>query len=165
MDFILIVATDLNRGIGFRGTMPWYLPEDLTYFKDVTVGHTVIMGRKTWESLPEKVRPLPHRKNCVITSQDQSAFPESVMVYPDVESALRMNTVEEKPFIMGGGTIYTSVIHNPAVKCIYRTLIHKTFECDTFFPEFETLFRLKTETPRQTSVSGLDYQFQIWERH
>jgi dihydrofolate reductase len=164
LPFHIIVATDLDNGIGKDGTMPWHLPEDLHYFKTLTsqpeggLKPTVIMGRKTWFSLPEKFRPLPNRRNVIISSQAPSQFPNDVHVFSSLDSALSASS--GSVFVMGGGQLYKEAIKHPYLHTVYRTLIHAHFNCDTFFPELGHGFTLVNETEKETSVSGVGYQFQ-----
>ena len=133
----LIVAKSTNNCIGKNGTIPWNLPEDLAFFKKITTGHTVIMGRKTWESLPPKYRPLPNRKNIVITTQKEYTVPEGVDIVHDISEIphLYPNT---KRFIIGGAQIYKETL--PFADTLYITEVHMQVDhCDTFFPHIDML--------------------------
>lgn len=124
----IIVAIAKNRAIGKDNKLLWYLPNDLKHFKDVTTGHTVIMGRKTFDSVG---KPLPKRRNIVVTRQAISI--EDCEVAPSIEAAIALCKAEDEVFIVGGAEIYRQAI--PLTNRIYLTIIDQDFEGDTFFPE------------------------------
>ncbi len=128
----IIVAMDRNHVIGLNNDLPWYLPADLRYFKEKTTGNTIIMGRKTFESIG---RPLPNRRNVVITRSDLD-FPDGVEVIHDLETIKEWN--ERHPdknfFIIGGGNIYRQAIS--FADRLYITWIDEEFTGDTYFPDF-----------------------------
>jgi len=130
----LLVAMDKNHVIGHNNEMPWHLPEDLRYFKETTIGKTIIMGRKTFESIG---RVLPKRKNIVLTRSELD-FPEEIEVIRNIEIVKEWN--EQKPdkefFIIGGGNIFKQVIS--FADRLYITLIDETFSGDVYFPTFST---------------------------
>ncbi|MDN5287033.1 MAG: dihydrofolate reductase [Mucilaginibacter sp.] len=128
MTISIIVAIAKNHAIGKDNKLLWYLPNDLKHFKDVTSGHTVIMGRKTYESVG---RPLPKRRNIVITRQDISI--EGCEAVPSIDEALERCENEEEVFIVGGAEIYRQAV--PLTDRIYLTIIDHEFDGDTFFPE------------------------------
>src|SRR5512138_3832696 len=99
----IIVAIAEDYGIGFQNELLWHIPDDLKRFKKLTLGNTIIMGKKTWESLPKK--PLPGRKNVVITDDPQDVFEQAVTAY-SIEDALKKCRNENEVFIIGGGSIY-----------------------------------------------------------
>lgn len=124
----LIVAISLNNAIGRNNQLLWHIGEDLKYFKKVTSGHTIIMGRKTWESLG---RPLPNRRNIVI-SRSQKAI-EGAEVFPSIEDALAACGTEKEVFIIGGGEIYKQTL--PIANRLYLTIVAQMIDdADTFFP-------------------------------
>ncbi len=130
----LIAGIAQNNCIGKNGTLPWHLPEDLKHFKELTTNKTVIMGRKTWESLPEKFRPLPNRKNVVITRQDDYTVPEGVLTFSSTTDAFAQLSTEDV-FIIGGAELYKQTIdHADALEI---THIDQTVEGDAFFPEID----------------------------
>jgi dihydrofolate reductase len=133
---ISIAAMSENRVIGKNGQLPWRIPEDMKHFKDLTMGHPVIMGRKTWESIPEKFRPLPGRTNIVITRQADYVVPEDVIVSSSVESALKIFP-SEHIYIIGGAEIYAAAM--PHVDKIEMTYVKQTIEGEglTYFPEMD----------------------------
>ena len=133
MKISMILAMDECRGIGFRNALPWHLPADLKRFKDITMGHHVIMGRKTYQSMG---RPLTGRKNIVITRNlnfEAKGFVTSHSVEEALEIARRNQ--EEEVFIIGGGEIYDQAIK--FTDKIYLTTVHTVFNADVFFPELE----------------------------
>jgi dihydrofolate reductase len=125
----IIVAVDKNNGIGCNNQLLCHLPADMKHFKETTSGHTVIMGRKTWDSL--KIQPLPNRKNVVITTQTNFQ-PENVSVVHSINEAIELCKTDNECFIIGGDSIYKQFI--PFSNRIYLTEIHDNFEADTFFP-------------------------------
>jgi len=132
----LIVAVSKNGVIGKDNDLIWHLPKDMRFFKETTMGHHVIMGRKNFESIPHKYSPLPNRTNVVITRQaDYTA--ESCVVVNSVEAALEIanKNGDNEPFIIGGGQIYKLALEANLVDKIYLTKVHHSFEGDTFFPE------------------------------
>lgn len=127
--------------IGFEGGMPWHLPEDLRHFKELTVSHPVIMGRKTWESLPAKQRPLPNRDNIVI-SHDRTFRAPGAVVVCDLEEALDIARQEAIPddgldrseiWVIGGAQLFAEVL--PIASKIYITQIDTTVDADTYAPD------------------------------
>lgn len=136
MHFSIISALDENRGIGHKNGLPWHLPADLKHFKETTLGGTVIMGRKTWESIPEKYRPFKERLNIVI-SRSELELPEGVLLAHSLDEALELaesHGSERKAFVIGGATLYAEAIQHPACEELLLTEIEGTFECDAFFP-------------------------------
>jgi dihydrofolate reductase len=130
----IISAISKNNCIGINNKLPWNLPEDLKRFKDLTTGKVVIMGRKTWESLPQKFRPLPNRKNVIITRQIDYSVPFGVDVFANIEDALK--TFENQDiFIIGGAEIYRQTID--LADSLYITHIHREIRGDAFFPEID----------------------------
>lgn len=158
----LIVAMDQNRVIGYQNSMPWHLPRDLQHFKQVTLHHTIIMGRKTYESIG---RPLPKRKNIILT-RGKNQFPEEVETIDSIETIHQWE--EEKPdekfFIIGGGELYKQML--PFVKRMYITKIHHSFQGDTFFPAFneKDWHMISEEKGIKDEKNPYDYSFFIYER-
>ncbi len=137
MKLIIIAAIARNRVIGKDGKVPWDIPEDMERFKQLTIGHTILMGRKSYESLG---KPLPDRRNVVLTGR---AIP-GVETYPTIGGALQALENEEKVFVIGGGEIFAQLLESADE--LRMTLVDQDVEGDTFFPPYEhlvgTVFRL-----------------------
>ena len=126
----IVVATAENNAIGKNNELLWHLPADLKHFKQLTTGHPIIMGRKTFESIG---KPLPNRTSIIVTRQADYKQ-ENCVVVQDVKSALeKAQKLDEQVFIIGGGEIYKEML--PFTDTIYLTKVHDTFDADTFFPE------------------------------
>ncbi len=138
----LIAALSENRVIGNQGKIPWHLADDFRRFKERTLGHVLIMGRKTHESIG---RPLPGRTNIVITRDIYREIPGCIVV-ESFEAALeKARTIEsEEIFVCGGGQIYTEAL--PVADCLYLTLVHAIIDGDTFFPEYADHFEKVVES-------------------
>lgn len=136
MNVSLIVAISENRVIGKNNDLIWSLPKDMKFFKETTLGHHVIMGRKNFESIPHKYSPLPNRTNIVITRQTNYTAKGCVIVN-SLEDALAIarKSGDKEPFIIGGGQIYKIALEKNLVDKIYLTKVHHSFAGDTFFPE------------------------------
>lgn len=134
MEKIIIAAVAKNGVIGKDGDIPWHIPEDLQHFKEKTTGNTVVMGRKTFESLPDSFKPLPDRQNIVLTRSDFDPENESVVIANSLDEAWEKSE-NEKVFIMGGAGVYEQTL-GEADK-ISLTEIDEEYEGDTFFPEFD----------------------------
>jgi len=128
MNINIVVAIAANHAIGKNNKLLWHLPKDLKHFKELTTGHTVIMGRKTFDSVG---RPLPNRRNIVITRQDIQI--DGCEVVNSLEAALALGAGEAELDIVGGAEIYKQAM--PLTNFIYLTIVHQDFEADTFFPE------------------------------
>jgi dihydrofolate reductase len=129
----LIVAIDVNGGIGKGGTLPWNLKEDMSFFKEMTSGGIVIMGRSCFESIPKKFRPLPNRLNVVLTRFSKAQYP-GCLVYNSIFDVLTDDYLMSKGniWVIGGAQIYESFIN--IVDELYVTHVKGNFDCDTFFP-------------------------------
>ncbi|MDI9330277.1 MAG: dihydrofolate reductase [Alphaproteobacteria bacterium] len=152
----LIYARTRNGVIGRQGQMPWHLPEDLAHFKRVTLGQPVIMGRKTWDSIPPRFRPLPGRVNWVITRQTDWQAPGARVAHSLTE-ALQQMPPDSQPWVMGGGEIYAQAM--PLATHAVVTEIDLVVEDgDTFAPQFDSTW---VEVARESKVStnGLGYDF------
>jgi len=152
-----IVAMASNRVIGRKGDIPWKIPGEQKKFKEITMGHTVIMGRKTYESIG---RPLPGRTNVIITRQTDYRAPGCVVVH-ELDSAFQSCSADEnEAFICGGGQLYQESL--PVTDRIYLTVLPREVAGDTYFPEFsEDDFKI-TKTEFIESVEP--YHFYIYER-
>lgn len=133
----LIVAMDMDRGIGKNNDLMWHLPEDMKFFKEKTSGHVVIMGRKNYESIPEKYRPLPNRENAVLT-RNQEFSADGCKVFNDLTTCLAAYEDDDRTiFIIGGGEIYKLAMEAEVIDEMYITHVHKHYDADTFFPFFD----------------------------
>ena len=130
----LIAAMDKNRVIGQNGRLPWRLPADMRRFVDLTLGKPVIMGRKTYDSLPPRFRPLPGRLNIVVTRNVDYKAPGAIVAH-SVEEALSAAGEVEEIVIVGGADLFRRLM--PVVNRLYLTQIHGTAEGDVFFPEYD----------------------------
>ena len=133
----IIVAASENNVIGKDNTLIWHLPADMKFFKEKTSGHCIITGRKNYESIPQKFRPLPNRTNIVITRQKDYNAPGAIVV-GSIEEAIEKakQTDDDEIFIIGGAEIYKQSFH--FVNRIYFTKIYHPFNGDVFFPEIKT---------------------------
>lgn len=129
----IIVATAENEAIGKDNKLIWHLSDDLKRFKDLTNGHHIIMGRKTFESFP---KPLPNRTHIVITRQQNYTAPQGVVIVNTLDEAILAVKNDRQPFIIGGGEIYKQAMD--LAETIELTRVHETFEADTFFPKIDT---------------------------
>ncbi|WP_430460850.1 dihydrofolate reductase [Thalassolituus sp. LLYu03] len=170
MKLSLIVALARNHTIGIDNKLPWYLPNDLKYFKQVTMGKTIIMGRKTYESIG---KPLPGRTNIVITRQGDYLPPnanDSVKVVSSLEAAqalaanLALINGQDEALIIGGAEIYTQAL--ALVERMYLTEVHAEVEGDAFFPEFDRgqWQAVAREDFAAEGGNPYDYSFVVYER-
>ena len=145
-DITIIVAAAENNVIGKDNELIWHLSDDLKRFKNLTNGHHIIMGRKTFESFP---KPLPNRTHIVITRQENYNVPEGVIVVNSLADAIDKAKEDNQPFIIGGGEIYKQALL--FADKIELTRVHHTFEGDTFFPEIDTNHWKETERKFHTA--------------
>lgn len=146
MKIVLIVAVaKQNNGIGFNNDLLWHLPADMRFFKETTSGFPVITGRKNYESIPPKFRPLPNRDNIIVTRQDLDFEGAHVCISIDeaIKKAKSLN--DSKAFIIGGGQIYKQVLEQDLVDELLITWVDAAPEADVFFPEISTDWRLVSE--------------------
>lgn len=154
----IVVATDLAGGIGIRNTLPWHLPADLAHFKRLTSGHTILMGRKTFESIG---RPLPNRRNIVIT-RDSGWQRAGVEVAHSLSAGLQLAGADQL-FVIGGAQIYAEAL--PQVSRLVVTEIGQHFECDAHFPPIDPgQWRETAREPHRAEEGGFDYAFVTYER-
>lgn len=151
MTISAVVAIAENHAIGKNNQLLWYLPNDLKHFKQITSGHTVIMGRKTYDSVG---KPLPNRRNIVITRQN--IMIPGCEVVNSVNAALALCTAEDEVFIIGGAEIYKMAM--PLTNRIYLTIVHRSFEADAYFPqiniqEWEEIERADFEADEKNNIS------------
>ncbi len=165
----LIVAVDKNFGIGLSGKLPWHFKNEMKFFKDTTLktaDHTkqnlVIMGRTTWESIPEKFRPLKGRKNVVLTTKENYDT-NGATTCKSLEEALKSADGDiESIFIIGGAKVFNEAINLPNLTGIYLTRIDKVFDCDTFFPAIPK--QLKGEILTEDSESGINIDYFLYSQ-
>jgi len=145
-----VVAIASNYAIGKNNQLLWHLPNDLKHFKNITAGGTVIMGRKTFASVG---KPLPKRRNIVITRQDIEI--EGCEVVKSIDEAIALCETEDEVFIVGGAEIYRQAMH--LTNRIYLTIVHQSFDADTFFPEID--YKDWKETEREDHEADEKHQF------
>lgn len=139
--------------------MPWHLSADLKYFAKTTTPHAVIMGRKTWESIPDKYRPFKNRLNIVLTRQNDYELPEGVLRADSLDGALNLaDDHKREAFVIGGGRVFTEAIEHGECREIYITQIKKTFDCDTHFPLLPPRFTRIQQGPVQEE-KGVFFHF------
>jgi len=169
--FDIVVAADEHLGIAKDGDLPWRLPADLKHFKRTTTEtsdpnerNAVIMGRKTWESVPENYRPLPGRLNVVLSRRAGYELPDGVWLAGSIDEALRR--LGDAPdidsvFVVGGGAVYTEAIAMAACRRVIITRIAAAFDCDTVFPELGADYELERVIDEGRD-NDLDYRIEVW---
>jgi dihydrofolate reductase len=157
----IIVAVSDDMGIGKDNELLWHLSEDLKRFKRLTLGNTVIMGKKTWESLPRK--PLPGRKNIVLTDIKDEIIEGSVTAY-SIEDSLGKCEKGENIFVIGGGSVYRQFM--AVADRLYITHVHKSGPADVYFPEIDPGIWeiIEKEEFNASPNSGISYTYAIYER-
>lgn len=163
----ILVAYDSGRVIGFENKIPWHLPEDLKLFKKRTMGHSIVLGRKTWESLPKK--PLPGRFNFIVSKQIKIVDHENTWVYPTLESALEaakekpfqvdeeLDPIEQSVFLIGGAQIYKHALEKGLVDKIIASEVHGLHGGDVYFPELDEDWSCK-EVADYDKFNVLEYE-------
>jgi dihydrofolate reductase len=155
----IVVAHASNRVIGRDGDLPWRLPGDLRRFKAITTGGCVVMGRRTWESLPERFRPLPGRRNIVL-SGDPSFVAEGADVFANLSSALA--ACPDGCFVIGGGVTYEQAL--PLADRVYATLVDARVDGDTYFPDLDPAEWHCVEESDRVEENDYAYTFRLYER-
>lgn len=138
----LIVAVSENKVIGKDNDLVWHLPTDMKFFKDMTKNHYVIMGRRNFDSIPHKYRPLPNRTNVIVTRQkDYTA--EGCFVVNSIEEAIELakQAGDKESFVIGGGQIYKYALDNKLIDRVYLTRVHTEIEGDTFFEDLDSSWK------------------------
>lgn len=154
----IVVAVDAANGIGINNQLPWHLPEDLAHFKRTTMGHPIIMGRKTFDSIG---RPLPNRRNIVITRNHQWQH-DGVEVAHSLQEALEL-VADVPACVIGGAQIFTEAL--PAAQYLVVTHIDKTFACDTFFPPIDgALWEVTQSEEHVSEANGFNYRYVYYAR-
>ncbi len=141
-----------NRVIGRAGKLPWHLPEDLKFFKRTTLGHPILMGRKTFDSIG---RPLPGRRNIVLSRT--MAPRDGIEIIRDISELEKITAVDETVFLIGGAALFADLL--PRCDSLYLTWIHAPHEGDVFLPPFEHLFRQE-----ETLDTGEGFEFRRYQR-
>lgn len=169
MKFDLVVAVDSELGIGKNNKLPWRLKNDLNYFRELTC-HTaqrhkmnaVIMGRKTWESLPSKSKPLLDRLNIVVSRNKDYVLPEGVLLAGSLDQALALSKqyAASNVFVIGGSELFKEALQHKDLGHIYVTEIQQSFACDTFFPKDLTGFPLIWSSGLKNE-NGIEYRFKV----
>jgi dihydrofolate reductase len=156
----MIAAVAENNALGKNNDLLWHLPNDFKRFKEVTSGHHIIMGRKTFDSFP---KPLPNRTHVIVTRQHDFKH-EGCIVVQDIEKAIAVCPTEEDTYIIGGGEIYTQSIHFADQLDITR--VHHSFDADVYFPEINPeIWELTSETFHPKDEKHLfDFTFQTFVR-
>ena len=160
MRVVIILAMAANRVIGAGGKLPWHVSEDLKRFKRLTMGHPIIMGRKTWESIG---RPLPGRENIVVTRND-AYRPDGATVSPSLEAALDAARAAgaRTAFVIGGAELFRAAL--PQADALELTLLHQDFEGDVRIPEFDMGAWREVAREEREQADGLRYAFVTYER-
>ncbi len=162
MKVALIVAVDQQFGIGKNNDLMWHLPADMKFFRETTTGHIVVTGRKNYDSIPERFRPLPNRENAVLTRNTAYLAP-GASIFSSLESCLDhyKNETERTVFIIGGGQIYREALALNCVEEMYITHVQGAFGADTFFPEFDgTSWNVETVATQAVDEKNA-YAFEI----
>ncbi len=157
----LVVAMGMNREIGIDNQLPWHLPKDLKHFKEITSGHPIIMGRKTYESIG---KPLPNRTNIVV-SRKKDWFEEGILIVGSLKEALKFaQKIDENIFIIGGGNIFEQTME--IADKLEVTEIKTNIEADTFFPKIDPKIWTKTDEVcyEKDEKNNFDFCFQTFER-
>lgn len=157
----IVVATGRNNEIGFQNRLLWHLPNDLKHFKEITAGHPVIMGRKTFESIG---KPLPNRTNIVV-SRRKDWFQEGILIVGTIKEAVKFaKKISEDIYIIGGGNIYEQTID--IADRIELTVVDADFEADVFFPKINTDDWQKTHEVchGQDEKHAYKFCFQTWDK-
>jgi len=158
----IIVAIAENNAIGKNNELLWHIPEDLKRFKKLTTGHTVVMGKNTYLSLP--IKPLPNRRNIVISDNKSDNFEGCEMAF-SIKEAINKFDQDKENFIIGGGMVYRSFL--PLADKLYITKVHKSFDADTFFPDIDnSQWNLISETHHTLDEPvSLEFSYQIFTKN
>lgn len=156
----LVVAAAENNAIGKNNQMPWHLPNDFKYFKKSTIGHSIVMGRKTFESIG---KPLPERRNIILTRDQQYQNPE-IDIANSIGEVLTYCRDEREIFIIGGADIFKQAL--PLAQKVLLTRVHATIDGDTFFPELAASEweLVSQEEHKKDEKHAYDYTFEVWQR-
>ena len=188
--FSMIVACDRNNGIGINNQLPWRLPGDMKYFRELTIGprnekdaatsaeariskdatigrhrNAVIMGRKTWHSIPDKFKPLADRLNIVLTRNRDYQLPGNVCSASSLDDALEIAASKESSdiFLIGGSHIYADGLTHASCRRLYITQVLASFDCDVFFPIYKDRFHLASQS-EPCEENGIKYRWEVYDR-
>lgn len=172
MSFAIVVAADEANGIGKDGGLPWRLPGDMAFFKRVTseapAGKTnvVIMGRKTYESIPTKFRPLKERINLVLSRSVSDRDDAGALLASSLDQGLRRVRAladVHRTFVIGGGAVYKEAVAHPECAQVLLTRVHARFDCDTYFPALDAAFE-RTHSNGPQRDGDVSYTFETYTR-
>ena len=163
----LIVAIAENNGIGKDNDLLWHLPNDMKYFKEKTLNHHIITGRKNYISIPEKYRPLVNRTNIVLT-RNTDFSEEGCVVKHNLKDAIEYAKInnEDELFIIGGGQIYKEALEEDLIDKMYITHVQKIFDADTFFPEIDSTIwkKINELTIEADEKNHLKHSFAVYKK-
>jgi dihydrofolate reductase len=156
-----VVAMDENGLIGKNNQIPWHLPDDLKRFKKITMGHSIVMGRKTFDSIG---KPLPGRENIVLTRNKNAQLPGCTVFYSEDELIDYCRKFKDEIFVIGGSGLFQ--MFSPYVDRLYITRIYETFEGDVYFPEMDlsTFEIIESEKGPKDEKNPFDYEYILYER-
>lgn len=161
--YMIVAATEQTRSIGLEGQMIHHLPQDLKYFKDVTTGHTIVCGRRTYYTFPK--RPLPNRKNIILTRSSEEFEGAETMSSKEELLQYAKENPEEKIFIVGGDNVYAQFIKHASL--LYVTEIKENYPivADTFFPKFDkSLYEIIEESDYIVPDEGPEFKFVVYKK-
>ncbi|APZ46367.1 diacylglycerol kinase [Polaribacter reichenbachii] len=158
----IIAAIAKNNALGKDNDLIWHLPADLKRFKKITTGHSILMGRNTFESIG---KPLPNRTTVIIT-RNKNYVKNDCLIANSLEEALELVKEDDQIFIIGGAQVYTYALENNLVDALDLTLVHEEFEADAFFPEIDTKVwkQVKKEDFKADEKNKFDYSFLRFEK-
>ncbi len=172
-NFSIIVAVDNKRGIGKNGKLPWHIPRELQHFakttrttKNLALQNAVIIGRKSWDSIPDKFRPLPGRLNIVLTQNSGLAFPPGVLRAASLDEALSLAKKHnaEHCFVIGGAKVFEEALRHAQCAELLVTEVMGDFACDTFFPAIDPAQFKKNTASDTFQDQGIEFRFVRYER-
>lgn len=171
--FSLVVAVDQNNGIGKNNSLAWNLPSELKHFSKLTKTtndpnkkNALIMGRNTWESIPQKSKPLSSRVNLVLSRNTDLELPSNVILASSFDEALlELSTLKdiENIFVIGGARVYEQAILHPSCEKIYLTKIDANFDCDTFFPKIDENKFALISSSEACQEEGVSYRYLVYQ--
>jgi len=164
----IIVGVDEKNGIGLNGKLAWHFKSDMEHFKKITTQTTdpnkknmVVMGRNTWDSLPEKYKPLKGRINAVLSRNSEYKI-KDVLIFNSLQQAVDFDRDDiENIFIIGGANVYKDAVENIRLDGLYVTQIDNTFDCDVYFPEYKNTYPIKLKLG-ETLENGIKLNFYLF---